>query len=369
MMKHYRKDLKLAAQTAVVTVVTLCLLPGILLADSKASKASCSPWQTGIVKAEFIFTEAPFSQCHASTIAQTQSGLIAAWFGGTEESNPDVGIWLSRHDGEQWSPPVEAANGIQTPDKRYPCWNPVLFKPRHSPLMLFYKVGPSPSSWWGMVKTSNDNGENWSKARRLPDGIWGPIKNKPIQFDDGTILCPTSSEETGWQVYMQWTGDLGYSWGSAGPLNNRNKFSAIQPTILTHADGRIQILCRSGRENNILQSWSGDNGRTWSRMTATILPNPNAGIDAVTLKDGRHLLVYNHTRRKRSPLNVAVSDDGITWQAALVLENIKGEFSYPAVIQTNDGLVHTTYTYKRRKIKHVVIDTSKLKPHPMLNGQ
>jgi alpha-L-rhamnosidase len=95
-------------------------------------------------------------------------------------------------------------------------------------------------------------------------------------------------------------------------------------------------------------------------MKATTLPNPNSGIDAVSLRDGRALLVYNHTERSRSPLNVAVSTDGKAWKAALTLEEQPGEYSYPAVIQTSDGLVHVTYTWKRERIKHVVIDPRKL---------
>ena len=86
------------------------------------------------------------------------------------------------------------------------------------------------------------------------------------------------------------------------------------------------------------------------------LPNPNSGIDAVTLKDGRHVLIYNHTPRGRSPLNVAISSDGISWSMIGELETDPGEYSYPAVIQTADGKLHVTYTWKRLKVKHVVLD-------------
>ncbi len=97
-------------------------------------------------------------------------------------------------------------------------------------------------------------------------------------------------------------------------------------------------------------------------MTLLDLPNPNSGTDAVTLReDGRFLLVYNHTREGRTPLNVALSRDGRTWEQALTLEDAPGgEFSYPAVIQTGDGLVHITYTWMRRRIKHVVVDPAAL---------
>ena len=100
-------------------------------------------------------------------------------------------------------------------------------------------------------------------------------------------------------------------------------------------------------------------------MTGTNLPNPNAGTDAVSLMDGRQLLVYNHTTRGSQPagremLNVAVSNDGKEWDPVMTLERQKGEFSYPAVIQSRDGKIHITYTYLRRSIKHVIVDASKL---------
>ncbi len=310
--------------------------------------------QPQIVASEFVYEKAPFRQCHASTIAESNGGLVAAWFGGTREKNPDVGIWVSRKRGKQWTAPVEVANGVQPDGKRHPCWNPVLFQPSKGPLLLFYKVGPSPSTWWGMVMTSSDGGETWSKPQRLPDEIWGPVKNKPVELPDGTLLCGTSSEDRGWRVFMQSTRDPGKKWKSVGPLNDPKEFGVIQPCILVHPQGKLQILCRS-KQGKIVESWSNDGGKSWSPMKATSLPNPNSGIDAVTLKDGRHLLVYNHTRLGRSPLNVAVSRDGKTWQEPLVLENTPGEFSYPAIIQTSDGLVHITYTYKRDKVKHVVL--------------
>lgn len=342
------------------------LIVAMLAAGVYAGEADV-PRQPGVLKMEFIYEEAPFPQCHASTIEETHDGLVAAWFGGTHEKNPDVGIWCSRLAHGKWTAPVEVANGVQSPAKRYPCWNPVLFQPKTGPLMLFYKVGPTPAAWWGMLITSGDCGRTWSQSRRLPDGIWGPIKNKPVQLRDGSILCPTSGEATGWEVYMQGTKDLGKTWSSFGPLNNREEFGAIQPAILTYAGGRLQVLCRS-RQKRITQCWSSDGGKTWGRMTATALPNPNSGIDAVTLSDGRQLVVYNHTERGRTPLNVAVSTNATDWRAALVLERLPGEYSYPAVIQTSDGLVHVTYTWKRRRVKHAVIDPSKLELHDMPGG-
>ena len=331
-----------------------------------------------VVRREFVYEEAPFPQCHASTVVETRAGsLLVAFFGGTKEKDPDVGIWLARQEADGWTAPREVANGVQYKRGdgtvlRYPTWNPVLFQPKEGPLMLFYKVGPNPVEWWGMLMTSDDDGQTWSEPRRLPEGVFGPIKNKPVQLADGSILCPSSAEsrETGWTVHLELTHDLGRTWTVVGPINSSDEFDAIQPSVLFHTDGRLQLLCRS-RNDVITTSWSGDQGRTWSRMTATALANPSSGTDAVTLADGRQLLVYNPTTRRpdgrsgpRSPLNVAVSTDGVTWTDVAVLEDDEAPngYSYPAVIQTRDGRVHISYTWRREKIRHVVLDLSQPAP-------
>lgn len=203
-----------------------------------------SPSAAGpVLVAEFIYESAPFAECHASTIAETKQGLVAAWFGGTHEGHRDVGIWVSRRTQSRWTPPVEVANGVESAEMRYPCWNPVLFQPRSGPLMLFYKVGPSPRTWWGMLMTSSDGGQTWSSPRRLSDGILGPIKNKPVQLADGTILCPTSSESTEnpsqWRVYFNRSSDRATTWELIGPLNDGAKFDAIQPSILVHGGDKL----------------------------------------------------------------------------------------------------------------------------------
>jgi len=318
--------------------------------------------QEAVLRAGLIFPleNPPTPGCHASTIVETHDGrLVAAWFAGADEGEDDVGIWVSRWENNAWSRPAEVANGVMSVQRRFPCWNPVLFQPREGPLVLFFKVGPTPSQWWGEMIVSEDNGETWKDRRRLPPQVMGPIKNKAVQLGDGRILCPSSSEHAGWRVHLEITKDL-ENWQVVGPLNDPAKIGVIQPTILTYADGRLQMLCRTRGKGFISESWSKDGGKSWSEMTLTSLPNPNSGIDAVTLKDGRQLLVFNNTPKGRSPLNVATSTDGKQWKVVLALETRPGEFSYPAVIQAADGRVHITYTYLRKSIKHVILDPAEL---------
>ncbi len=311
-------------------------------------------------------------QCHSSTIVETESGLVASWFGGTHEKNKDVGIWVSRHIDGKWGKPFEVVNGVQSMDLRYPTWNPVLFQPSIGPLLLFYKVGPDPRTWWGMLTTSEDDGQTWSWPTKLGEHfrigpLLGPIKNKPIELADGTLIAPTSYEielEDGtdiWDVHFEISSDGGSTWDLVGPIADPEGLGAIQPSILTYPNGDMQVLCRS-RKGVVAQSWSRDGGRNWEPMSATTLPNPNSGTDAVTLADGRQLIVYNHSVRRgefpanRSVLNVAISDNGIDWEQFLTLERQEGEFSYPSVIQGSDGRVHITYTYLRETVKYVSFD-------------
>jgi predicted neuraminidase len=328
-----------------------------------------APQKSAVVKSEFIYESAPFPSCHASTIAETKSGLIAAWFGGTAERNPDVCIYVSRNENGKWTLPVAVADGVGFATNRLPTWNPVLFQPRAGALQLFYKVGPSPATWWGMLKTSDDDGKTWSAAVRLPGGILGPIKNKPVQLANGDILSPTSVEgDGGWRVHFERSSDGGKTWIATPPVNDGKTIGAIQPSILLCGGEKLQAIGRT-KNDKLFQIFSDDGGKTWGEMTLMNLPNPNSGTDAVTLRDGRQLLVYNHNthtgsnNKGRSPLNVAVSSDGKLWQSALILENdpdAPSGFAYPAVIQTRDGLVHITYTWERRRIKHVVVDPDRL---------
>ena len=310
---------------------------------------------------EFINDPMPTPACHASTIVECGKGLASAWFGGTREGDKDVGIWLSRQEAGTWLPAVEVATGVQADGTRQPCWNPVLFQPKAGPLLLFYKVGPTCDRWWGMLMTSTDGGATWSAPKRLPEGCIGPVKNKPVELADGRLLCPASDELGGWTVHMEWTPDNGATWTRTPPLKGASVIGAIQPSLLVHKDGVLQAVGRT-QQKRVFSLTSPDQGKTWGAMTLLDLPNPNSGIDAVTLKDGRHLMVCNPVEKGRSPLGVSLSQDGKAWATALTLEDTpKAEFSYPAVIQAADGKVHITYTWKRLKMRHVVLDPAKLK--------
>ncbi len=326
---------------------------------------------------EFLFDpqNPPTPSCHSSTLVELPDGqLAAAWFGGTSEPDIDNSIWFTRQIDGEWRAPVEVVDGSEHEASDHRVGNPVLLQTKEGPLLLFYKVVPHEpnraAAWWGMMTRSDDGGNTWAEPWKLGENeklgsrphLIGPVKNRAIQLDDGAILCPSSTEHDGWRVHFEITRDLGKTWEVIGPINDAKNFNAIQPSLLFHADDRWQALCRT-KEGVVGQAWSEDAGKTWGPFTATMLPNPNSGTDALTLADGRHLIVYNHTLKRmpfpanRQMLNVAIPEDGRKWTPVLTLEKEeRSEFSYPWVMQASDGKVHLTYTWKRKSIRHAVID-------------
>lgn len=313
----------------------------------------------GAQTSEFVADPMPAPSCHASTIIELRPGeLMAAWFGGAAEGRPDVAIWSARKVDGRWQPPVELAR-----EPHIATYNPVLFRSADHVLWLYYRFGPSPQQWTAARRSSLDDGRTWSPVEHLPAGLYGPIRTKPLLLPNGVIVSGTSVESYGsWAAWVERSKDNGKTWTRHGPIvvpgtsaaapNQSN--GIIQPVIVPVKGKHLRFYARSTNSIGcICVADSYDAGVTWSPARPLDLPNPNAGIDAVRLKDGRYVMVYNHTARGRSPLNLAVSRDGEHWTMFHALETDPGEYSYPAVVQSGDGSLHITYTWRRQKIKYV----------------
>lgn len=342
-------------------VMSLLLATVCVISATQASAQTNT--QATIVASDWPSDASPVPSVHASTIVEIQDTLVVAWFGGAYESAPNVEIWLSRRasagNSTSWSVPVSVADGVQPNGERFPTWNPVLDAPGGAHLVLYYKVGPNPRDWWGMRKESHDGGRTWSVPQRLPDGVYGPIKNKLARLRDGTLVSGSSTEgalpANPWRVHFERSTDHGATWQRVAPTPSTNSVDAIQPTVLVHRGDVLQALVRTRGPGRVYETWSRDAGRTWSALMPTTLPNPDAGIDGVTLYDGRQVLVLNPVTNGRTPLALMTSRDGITWETTITLENEPGEYSYPAVVQARDGRVHVVYTWKRTRIRHVTV--------------
>lgn len=329
----------------------------------------------------------PFQSAHASTIVELKGGsLMAAWFGGTQEGNADVAIWSSvKGPGQSspWSPPKEIAreNGV-------PCWNPVLFHTKDGWLWLYYKFGPSPGTWTAARKHSDDEGQTWSPAERLPAGLTGPVRAKPLLRADGTIVSGSSTESYhSWAVWIERSTDGGSTWTRTGPMvpseeavkeraglppidtpshipgsKEWNETTGIiQPSVVSLGADHLRFYARSTHNiARIAVADSFDGGITWSAVRLLDLPNPNSGIDAIALKDGRVVLVFNNSSSNRTPLNVAVSHDGSHFRIFKTLEDRPGEYSYPAIIQGSNGDLYISYTWNRQSIAFVRVPLSQI---------
>jgi predicted neuraminidase len=310
------------------------------------------------VAKDFVFgDDRPFAQCHASTVVRLDDGqFLVAWFGGTEEKNPDVGIWLSKGQPGNWSAPKEVAKIREDAH-----WNPVLQKTADGKVILYFKVGKEISHWETWVQTSEDGGDSWSTAYELVKGDKGgrgPVKDKLIELKDGTWLAGASNEVGRWEVFVDRSEDKGKTW-KASPYFKIDTTEikgkgAIQPTLWESEPGNVHMLVRT-TGGVIGRSDSFDNGKTWTPIKKTDLPNPNSGIDAAQLADGTIALTYNPDTENwgsRSPLSLALShDNGKTWAEKIDIDKGKkeDEFSYPAIISWGDS-VAVTYTWNRQKI-------------------
>ena len=348
-------------------VVGVCLLAASAFAVAKPVREQI-----------FVSGSAGFPSSHASTVVELKGGaLMSAWFGGTSEGNPDVAIWGARKakDGA-WSAPVELARESNTP-----CWNPVLFHTKDGRLWLYYKFGTSPGTWTAARKSSTDEGVTWSVAEYIPAGLVGPVRAKPLVLEDGTIVSGSSVEAyRSWAVWIERSTDGGKTWVKIGPItpplnatqekmaegeaptlpgSTKPKESVItrgiiQPSVVSLGGRHLRLYARSTPlTGRVVVADSYDNGVTWTQGRVLDVLNPNSGIDAVALKDGRVVLIYNNTTTGRSPLNLAVSKDGEHFTMFYTLEQDEGEYSYPSLIQRADGDLEMTYTWNRKTIEHV----------------
>ncbi len=349
-------------------VQRLLLLLFVLLSLIKGSlceKALPSP--------QDIFTSAPFAQCHASTVVELTNGdWLAAWFGGSNEGDPDVAIWGARHTGSVWSVPF-----LLVREPKIASWNPVLFHTQDDQLWLYYKFGPEPSSWSGARMHSSDEGRTWSAPEHLPAGMLGPIRTKPLVLPDGTLVSGSSMESyLSWAVWIERSTDGGRNFAKYGPYTlDEDRVRAlstdtptgkplpvkttglIQPTVVLLGGQHLRFYARSSSNiSRICISDSMDGGVTWSPPRPLDLPNPNSGIDIVPLADGRLVLIYNPVSQGRTPLALAVSADGLHFTNFRTLESEpNAEFSYPALIQLRSGDLLATYTWHRTRIRSVLI--------------
>ena len=350
----------------------------LLLMGAVFSEAAAVERAEAVLEEQFVASSfTPYA--HAPTIVETRESqrLVVAWFGGSREGVNDVSIWVNHRekDSTVWSPPYELDDG-----SGQPCWNAILVHPSSGPLLAYYRIGDSVPDWQGNAKTSDDEGLTWSGRHSLPASsanvhtkthghFLGPTKNKPLELPDGTMLCGSSTENPNWQVHMELAGPGDYvnNFELLGELSGE----AIQPAFIVLSDDyrTIQTICRHHTPGAValpLTAKSYDMGRTWEPLRNLNISGVSpSGLDAVTVtnlnrdENRWHILSYAKGDDQQR-LAVAVSPDGENWTEVLPqLEYIgeDSEMEYPALIQSEDRLIHLVLAWGHSaKIKHLILD-------------
>ncbi len=395
-----------------VRLPLLYLLPVLLC---KLLSAQPMVQKTPVISEALIFPQQE-KHVHASSIVSLPNGdLLAAWFHGSGERTADdvkvMGARLKKGN-TNWSQPFVLAD---TPD--LPDCNPVLFLNSKGKLFLVW-VAVQANRWEFSIlryKTATDYSGNdiplwnwqdnillkpderfatetalqfkklprqelgWSEfAHSYDDMIIEASKDvrkrsigwmtriKPLLLENGKILLPLYSDGFSFSM-MAISDDDGDTWRPGLPIISRG---GIQPAVVQKKNGHIIAYMRDNGDapNRVQESESTDKGETWSAAVKTGIPNSGSSVELYALADGRWAFIGNDVEDGRYRLSLYLSaDEGKTWNSKTVLENEtpgKGSFSYPALIQTTDGLLHITYSYqtenKGESIKYVVVNPVKL---------
>ena len=273
--------------------------------------------------------------------SRRDAGSSPAWFGGTREGATDVGIWVSRRATASGRRRSKWPHGVQPDGARHPDLESGAVPARDGALTLFYKVGPSPQTWWGMVRTSRDGGRTWSDAAPPAGRHPRPIKNKPVQLADGTLSRRAAPSRPNGRARGACTSSArptAARRGRACPAAERRR-SADRRDPAEHPRSSAAAGCRrsAARGRGGVRDVVDDGGKTWTPLALTTLPNPSAGTDAVTLqRRPASARLQPHARRDDAAERRDLARRQ-AWEAALVLESEAGEYSYPAVIQTATG--------------------------------
>jgi predicted neuraminidase len=353
---------------------------------------------------------------HAPGIAELADGsLFVSWYRGSgERKADDVAVWGARRPAGQrdWSEPFVITDTPGFPDcntclmvddkQRLWLFWPVILANSWESCLTRYQVAEQPTGV-GNPKWTKDGtlflkpddfsaranalldelvakrtqplsereqAELVAIRARLSDKLsqrlgWQP-RCKPTLLPTGRILLPLYSDTFSCSL-MAISDDSGQSWTASEPLLG---FGNIQPSVVRRTDGTLVAYMReNGLTDRIRVAESRDDGMTWGPVTSLELSNPGSGLDALRLRNGNWLLVYNDTIQGRNSLAVSRStDEGRTWPVTRHLERAEtGQYHYPAMIQSRDGRVHVVYSYfvdGGKSMKHAEFDEAWLTTAP-----
>lgn len=332
-------------------IFPLSILSALLLTPIVASAEP-------VFGSDLVFPPKSHGRPHGASIVETDSGkLLVTWFSAKVETDSDAEIYGSIHDpiAGKWSVPFTIVPKTYTKS----VGNTALFRDDDGTIWMFF-ASVIFGGWSGAMvdyTQSRDGGATWSHGKNFVGWPGNLPRNPPVRVGPDEMLVP---------LFVDFWYEVGLVGSYTALIRHKNGVvlektyaslddpDAIQPTAVKLPDGRILLLMRDKTDRFIRRSWSKDNGRTWSPVSMTTLPNPGSGICAIYVEEaGVVLLAYNHSRKGRNPLSLAVSEDGgKTFRKIADLESRPGDktttFDYPAMTRTKDGMIHIVWTHDDR---------------------
>lgn len=296
-----------------------------------------------------------FSFCEAPTVVENLTGdLIAAWGAGADERMGKTAILTARlaRGLRNWTP---ARVVVDTPEHRD--LHPVLFRDTFGTLSLFFTTLVGEGEETGVVRavTSCEGGNSWDLPVPMQETPGWMTRTKPSALRNGDVVMPVTDGRDG-HPFLLATSDCAH-WEIRGDL--RPEAGPTHPTLCPLEDGSLlaYLSAVEGRaDGRLLRTTSRDGGRSWSRPEAAPIPNPGTPAELLRLRNGHLVLAFNNSPRNRSPLALGLSlDQGRTWRYVRDLEAGSGDFSAPAMIQSEDGAIQVLYAVDRRLVRHVTL--------------
>jgi predicted neuraminidase len=328
---------------------------------------------------------------HSSSLVELPGGdLFVCWYHGSGERTADDVIIESarlKKGSSQWTdralladtPGFPDTNPVMFVDSRqrlYLFWAPIIANEWHTALIK-YRIAFDAAKWplhWDhqdnvllipkniAAKTRAVFGPDSKLTARAEDKYFSRLgwfgRTHPLELPSGRILLPLYSDGYSFSL-MAISDDRGITWTASEPIITHG---GIQPSVVRKNDGTLVAYMRDNGPppKRVQVAYSKDDGVSWTDSVDTDIPNPGVSIEAIRLKSGAWLMVYNDLESGRYSLAAALSDDeGATWKWKKHLDrsdNKHNAYHYPSVIQTRDGSIHLTYSYfvpEGKSIKHV----------------
>lgn len=361
------------ARSAAVTLTAGALaLTSTPAANAAGSPASAGPGDTARAYAcrQDIHPQDPdYPGVHVSSLVAAPNGdLLYSFYAGSKEAADDVKTYMARLPvgSHTWQDPKVIFDEPGQPDG-----NAVLWSDKRSTYLFFSTIrGDGWTDADLRLIRSTDSGKTWSKPRWIRKE-WGWLfGTRPFRMSNGEVLVPIYSEKrwaSGWYIpsrnYHTWIPQP-----SADDREwPRSPHGAIQPATVELDPGHLLAYLRT-RDGRIYKTESFDYGRHWSSAEPTGLPNNNARVALLKLRNGHLLLAYNPTTEDRDVLRLRLSmNNGRSWGPYVDVESDPGqEFSYPYLLQTDDGMIQLAYTHRRESMRHIVFNEAFVRSGPDL---